>query len=88
MSNVSSRVSRFLSSGYLLSPQAALSIRLNTESCFPQTPVEFLEVVKPLVSPVPENNIDIFGARLDPAVSIFSGAKAVGPRCSLDSRLS
>jgi len=31
------------------------------------------------VSPIPERDIDVFGARLDPAVSIFQEPRLLGP---------
>jgi hypothetical protein len=31
------------------------------------------------VSPIPETNVDVFGARLDPAVSIFQEPRLLGP---------
>lgn len=75
ISNVSSRVSRFLSSGYF-APSGPLD---STEPCFPQAPVELLEVVKPLVSPIPETDVDVFGPRLGQAVSIFHEPRLLGP---------
>src|ERR1035441_8387787 len=75
MSNVSSRVSRLL---WVLAfaPSGPLD---STESSFPQAPVKLLEIVKPLVSPVPETDVDVFGARPDPAVSIFLKPRLLGP---------
>ena len=75
MSNVSSRVSRLL---WVLAfaPSGPLD---SAESCFPQAPVELLEVVKPLVSPVPETDVDVFGARLDPVISILQEPRLLGP---------